>query len=78
MRKLVNEREGLNSNLVLIDARSLAQFTGEEAGAEVPHAGHIPGAVICPSESTSTSAVPFILLNSYVRSMALPGYRRSR
>ena len=48
VRELVNLREQLGPNLVLIDARSSAQFCGDEAGPDVKHAGHIPGAVNVP------------------------------
>lgn len=52
MRELVKRRWQLGPNLVLIDARPAAQFYGEEAGADVLHAGHIPGAVNLPSSMT--------------------------
>jgi len=48
MRELVRLRDQLGPRLVLIDARPPAQFGGDEAGADVPHAGHIPGAVNLP------------------------------
>lgn len=48
MREVVRLREQLGPALVLIDARSPAQFSGEEAGADVLHPGHIPGAVNIP------------------------------
>lgn len=48
MHELVNLRDQLGPNLMLIDARSPMQFCGDEAGAEVQHAGHIPGAVNIP------------------------------
>lgn len=48
MRELVRLRDQLGPNLVLIDARSVQQFYGDEAGADVSHAGHIPGAVNVP------------------------------
>jgi thiosulfate/3-mercaptopyruvate sulfurtransferase len=51
MRKLVRLREQLGPNLVLIDARSPEQFCGDEAGPDVAHAGHIPGAVNIPYAS---------------------------
>jgi len=51
MRKLVLLRDQLGPNLVLVDARPDVQFSGEEAGADVPHAGHIPGAVNVPYAS---------------------------
>jgi len=51
MRELVNLREQLGPNLVLIDARPHAQFCGDEAGPDVQHAGHIPGAVNVPYPS---------------------------
>jgi thiosulfate/3-mercaptopyruvate sulfurtransferase len=51
MRELVRLREQLGPSFVLIDARSLEQFCGEEAGAGVAHPGHIPGAVNVPYSS---------------------------
>ena len=51
MREVVKLREQLGPSLVLIDARSPAQFWGEEAGTGVQHAGHIPGAVNVPYPS---------------------------
>lgn len=51
MRELVRLRDQLGSSLVLIDARSPAQFSGDEAGPDVLHAGHIPGAMNIPSAS---------------------------
>lgn len=48
MRELVSLRDVLGPDLVLIDARSPAQFYGDEAGPDVQHAGHIPGAVNVP------------------------------
>ncbi len=51
MRELIRLREQVGPDLVLIDARSLAQFCGEEAGTDVPRAGHIPGAVSLPFDS---------------------------
>lgn len=49
MREIVRLRDQLGSSLVLIDARSSAQFCGDEAGPDVQHAGHIPGALNVPS-----------------------------
>ena len=49
MRELVRLRDQLGPNLVLIDARPAEQFSGDEAGADVSRAGHIPGAVNIPS-----------------------------
>jgi thiosulfate/3-mercaptopyruvate sulfurtransferase len=40
----VRERLGNDSTLVLVDARSPAEFTGETPGAGVTRPGHIPGA----------------------------------
>ena len=51
MRAIVRLREQLGSSLVLIDARSSAQFSGDEAGPDVQHAGHIPGAMNIPYAS---------------------------
>lgn len=51
MREVVNLREQLGPKLVLIDARPPAQFCGDEAGPDVLHAGHIPGAVNVPYPS---------------------------
>jgi thiosulfate/3-mercaptopyruvate sulfurtransferase len=51
VRELVRLRDQLGTDLVLIDARSFLQFTGDEAGPEVTRAGHIPGAVSVPSAS---------------------------
>lgn len=51
MREIVRLREQLGSSLVLIDARSSAQFSGDEAGPDVQHAGHIPGAMNIPHAS---------------------------
>jgi thiosulfate/3-mercaptopyruvate sulfurtransferase len=48
VRELVRLREQFGPELVLIDARSPAQFNGEEAGPDVLHAGCIPGAVNVP------------------------------
>jgi thiosulfate/3-mercaptopyruvate sulfurtransferase len=48
MRELVKYREQFGSRLLFIDARSSAQFSGEEAGADVQRAGHIPDAVNVP------------------------------
>lgn len=51
MREIVRLRDQLGSGLVLIDARSSAQFSGDEAGPDVQHAGHIPGAMNIPYAS---------------------------
>jgi thiosulfate/3-mercaptopyruvate sulfurtransferase len=51
MREVVKLREQLGPNLVLIDARPPAQYFGDEAGPDVQHAGHIPGAVNLPYPS---------------------------
>jgi len=51
MREVVKLRHQLGPNLVLVDARSAAQFCGDEAGAGVSRAGHIPGAVNIPYAS---------------------------
>ena len=48
MRELVRLREQLGPRLVLVDARSPEQFCGDEAGPDVAHPGHIPGAVNIP------------------------------
>lgn len=48
MREIVRRREQLGSRLVLLDARSPEQYYGDEAGPDVAHAGHIPGAVNIP------------------------------
>jgi thiosulfate/3-mercaptopyruvate sulfurtransferase len=48
MRRLLGLRDELGANVLLIDARSASQFCGTEAGPEVRHAGHIPGAVNVP------------------------------
>lgn len=48
MRELVRLRDHLGHNLVLLDARSPEQFYGDEAGPDVAHGGHIPGAVNIP------------------------------
>lgn len=48
MRELVRLRAQLGPNLVLIDARLPEQFCGDEAGPDVAHPGHIPGAVNVP------------------------------
>lgn len=48
MRELVRFRDQVGPNLALIDARSPAQFCGDETGPDVRHAGHIPGAVNVP------------------------------
>ncbi len=51
MRELVRLRDQLGANLVLIDSRSPAQFSGKEAGADVRRGGCIPGAVNIPYAS---------------------------
>ena len=51
MREVVRMREQRGQDLVLIDARPPAQFFGDEAGPDVKHAGHIPGAVNLPYAS---------------------------
>ena len=51
MREMVKLRRQLGPKLLLIDARSPAQFCGDEAGQDVQHAGHVPGAVNIPYES---------------------------
>ena len=51
MREMVRLRDQLGPNLVLVDARPPAQFHGDEAGPDVQHAGHIPGAVNIPYPS---------------------------
>lgn len=56
MRQLVRDRDSLGPNLVVIDARPPAQFTGEEAGNEVKCGGHIPGAVNIPASTNLTSS----------------------
>lgn len=48
MRELVRLEDQLGPNLVLIDARPATEFSGREAGADVPRAGHIPGAANIP------------------------------
>jgi thiosulfate/3-mercaptopyruvate sulfurtransferase len=48
MRKMVRLRERIAPGLVFIDARPPAQFTGEEAGPDVRHAGRIPGSINLP------------------------------
>ena len=48
MREIVRLREPLGSSLVLLDARTPEQYYGDEAGPDVAHAGHIPGAVNIP------------------------------
>lgn len=54
IRNLVRWRETLGSDFMLIDARSPAQFYGEEAGADILCRGHIPGAVNVPWSSNFT------------------------
>lgn len=56
MREAVKSREELGPNLVLIDARTSAQFCGHEAGPDVRRAGHIPGAVNVPYASNLDGA----------------------
>ena len=51
VRELVRMQGLLGTRLTIIDARSPAQFTGDEAGAELRRAGHIPGAVNVPLAS---------------------------
>ncbi|MBV9067875.1 MAG: hypothetical protein JO093_14210 [Acidobacteria bacterium] len=53
MRNVVRLRDDGAPDLVLIDARSQAQFCGNEAGVDVPHGGHIPGAVNIPTPRIS-------------------------
>ena len=48
LREIVRLRGQLGPNLVLIDARPVAQFLGEEAGPDVRRPGNIPGAVNVP------------------------------
>jgi len=48
MRELVRLRDQFGPDFVLLDARSPEQFCGDEAGPDVAHAGHIPGAVNIP------------------------------
>ena len=48
LREIVRLRDQLGPNLALLDVRSPAQFSGDEAGPDVQHAGHIPGAVNIP------------------------------
>lgn len=51
MHEVVRLRDQVGPNLVIIDARSPAQFCGNEAGPDVDHPGHIPGAVNIPYDS---------------------------
>jgi thiosulfate/3-mercaptopyruvate sulfurtransferase len=51
LREVIRLREQLGPSLVLLDTRSPEQFCGNEAGADVAHAGHIPGAVNVPYAS---------------------------
>jgi thiosulfate/3-mercaptopyruvate sulfurtransferase len=71
MRELVKLSDQLGPNLVLIDARSPAQFCGEDAGDGVQHAGHIPGAVNVPYalnlESTGTFKTVYDLRRLYLQ-----------
>jgi thiosulfate/3-mercaptopyruvate sulfurtransferase len=48
MRKVVRLREQIAPDLVFVDARPPAQFAGVEAGADVLHAGRIPGSINLP------------------------------
>jgi thiosulfate/3-mercaptopyruvate sulfurtransferase len=54
VQNLVRWRETLGPGFALIDARSPAQFYGEEAGADIRCPGHIPGAVNIPWSSNFT------------------------
>ena len=49
MREIVRLRDRFGPNLVLVDARPVAQFLGEETGPDVRRAGSIPGAVNIPA-----------------------------
>ena len=51
LREIVRLRDQFGPNVILIDARPPAQFFGEEAGPDVEHGGHIPGAVNIPYTS---------------------------
>lgn len=48
MRRLVHLRDQIAPGLVFVDARPPAQFSGEEAGPDVQHAGRIPGSINLP------------------------------
>lgn len=48
LREVVRLQQQLGPNLVIIDARTHAQFTGDEPGYGVRRPGHIPGAVNVP------------------------------
>lgn len=55
IQNLVRNSGALGSNLLLIDARPPAQFTGEERGDGVKKGGHIPGAINVPWPENFTS-----------------------
>lgn len=55
VRDAVRVRDTVSPWLVLIDARSPAQYAGDEAGADVQRPGHIPGAVNIPWPSNFTA-----------------------
>lgn len=59
MRTLVRNRS--HSNIVMIDARSSLNFSGEIAGSGVKRRGHIPGAVNVPWTANLTSDAPHLL-----------------
>jgi thiosulfate/3-mercaptopyruvate sulfurtransferase len=56
LREIVRLREQLGPSLVLIDARSPEQYYGDEAGPDVSHPGHIPGAMNIPYTSNFDSS----------------------
>jgi thiosulfate/3-mercaptopyruvate sulfurtransferase len=59
VRNAIGARDQLDLNLVLIDARSSAQYCGDEPGDGVPNGGHLPGAVNIPYGSNLDSSGAF-------------------
>lgn len=57
MRAVVAQAESDPSSVAIIDARSPEQFLGEEAGAEVARAGHIPAAINVPWQLNLTQSM---------------------
>ncbi len=57
VRDAVRLREVVVPWLVLLDARSPAQYSGQEAGADVRRPGHIPGAINVPWSANLTTTV---------------------
>ena len=70
MRAVVAQAASEPSSIAIVDARSPAQFLGEDSGPDIACPGHIPGAINIPWQTNLTSSnTPVFLSDAQLRQL---------